>query len=173
MPAASQTHPAFLSTSAPPALRTTSATTRGHWSTSDKYVRFEVREKEKFERISRRHATNESRSPFLPTTWQEYLTHRADFLDDRIAAGKTEIAAAEAQAQARKSNPASAVVVPVFGGRNLMGMAACPLEDYRKWQGRWWPIREDVAAANRKMDSDASFRRRGEFLVGEDLVKRL
>lgn len=94
-------------------------------------------------------------------------------LDDRITAEKTAIAAAEAQARARKKNPASAKVVPAFGGRDLRGVAACSLGEYRRWQGMWWPIRESVVAANRKMDRDASFRGRGEFLVGNDLVKRL
>lgn len=79
------------------------------------------------------------------------------------------IAAAEAQARARKRNPASAEVVPAFGGRDLRCVAACSLEGYRRWR----PIREDVAAANREMDGDAWFRRRGEFLIGEDLVKKL
>jgi len=116
---------------------------------------------------------NDSRSPFLPSTWQEYLSHRANILDDRITAEKTAIAAAEAQARARKRNPASAKVVPAFEGRDLRGVAACSLEEYRRWQGTWWPIRESVVVANKEMNKDASFQVGGEFLIGKDLVKRL
>ncbi|KAK5944144.1 hypothetical protein PMZ80_003425 [Knufia obscura] len=173
----SQQQPYHTFTSASAPITTASTTTiRGQWSTSDKYVRFELLEKEKFDRVMRRHGLNESRSPFLPSNWQEYLSHRADTLDDKIAAEKTAIAAKEEAARVRRSKPASAEVVPVFGGRDLRGVAAPCLEDYRGARGRWWAVREDVVvvvSANKEMDEDVSFRRRGEFLVGEDLAKKL
>ncbi len=121
----------------------------------------------------RQQAMNESRSPFLPSNWQEYLSHRADLLDDRIAAEKAAIAAKEEQSRARRRNPGSAEVLPAFGGRDLRGVASCSVEDYWRWKRMWWPGGEEVASANRGMDGDRSFRSRGEYLLGEDLVKSL
>jgi len=64
-------------------------------------------------------------------------------------------------------------LVPAFGGRDLRGVASCSLEDYGRWKGVWWPVGEGVAAANKEMDGDVGFQRRAEFLLGEELVKKL
>ena len=166
-------NPTFTSASAPPVLSDTSTNARGFWSSSEKYLGFELREKERFERVTRRAGVNEPHSPFLPRTWQEHLEHRAKFLDDKIADGKATIAAAEEQAEVRRRNPASAVVVPAFGGRDLMGVASYSVRDYMQWRKMWWPLEEKDIVANRDMDGDAEFRRKGEFLMGEDLARRL
>ena len=70
-------------------------------------------------------------------------------------------------------NPASAEVVPAFGGRDLRGVASCSLENYGRWRRGLCPVGEAVAAANMEMDRDRVFRWKGEFLVGRDLLKKL
>jgi len=160
-PRAPRAHRAYTSTTS---ITTPGVTIKHIYSTqSIVWKAFELLELERFGRLSSkavRPGSVAQKSPFFPHTFEEYISHRASFLDDQIKAHKRVIAVKAEQSKAERKVGAKAEVMPAFGGKKLAWfMAPLPLKG--------------VKASARHLDRDEEFCTRGRELLGDDLMKEI
>ena len=117
---------------------------------------FEVTEREKFERVRR--GTGKANfyakaSPFPPRTFPQYVSHRIEYLEDRIAALNGAIL------RKKEASKSHGEIMPAFGGKKV---------DMTSWLGF-----RPLEIPSYPVDGDEEFCDRSEQLLGSNLFKEI
>lgn len=139
----------------------------GSWSATIVWKSFKTKEWERYLRIRRCHTRKNSPiqdSPFIPSSFQDYIGHRIAMLEDDIQALKFAIKTKEAAIKTRMKSPQQ--LVPVFGGKDMSKAT----ELLRKSV----PVitAEDVLYG-KSLDAEPDFVMAGRLWLGEELLKWL